>query len=219
MLTLGIDEAGRGPVLGPMVLAGVLLSPRAASALTRAGVTDSKRFVGPTAHAARSQLIPRILAHATAVHVRVAGVEEVDAHASRGELNVLERAIAREILTRIGGSATRVLCDGARLFGPLCAEHPHLRALDRAEDAHAAVAAASLLAKVRRDELFACIVARYRKRFGLLTGGGYVNAPTMRFLAAHLDTHGRLPPETRSSWRIHAQPAVPRDHRRWQPGQ
>src|SRR3990172_10891831 len=41
---LGIDEAGRGPVLGPMVVAGVVLKPQAASALTRRGVVDSKSF-------------------------------------------------------------------------------------------------------------------------------------------------------------------------------
>lgn len=209
MLTLGIDEAGRGPVLGPMVLAGVLLSPRAAASLTRAGVTDSKRFIGPDAHAARSALVPRIHRQAAAICVQVASVEVVDAHASRGALNVLERTIAREILARIGAAATRVLCDGARLFGPLEAEHPALRAIDHAEDAHAAVAAASLLAKVRRDELFACIAARYRKRFGRLGGGGYVNAATRRFLEAHLAAHGRLPPEARRSWSTSDQLTLP----------
>jgi len=60
-LILGIDEAGRGPVLGPMVMACVALRPRKAAALTRIGVTDSKRFNGPNAHAARLELVPRIL--------------------------------------------------------------------------------------------------------------------------------------------------------------
>ncbi len=209
MLTLGIDEAGRGPVLGPMVLAGVVLSPRAAASLTRAGVADSKRFAGPDAHAARSELVPKILRHAEATLLRVASVEDVDAHASRGELNALERALARQILAVIGPSATRVLCDGARLFGPLSAEHPNLRALDHGEDAHASVAAASVLAKVRRDELFACISARYRKRFGALAGAGYVNPPTLRFLEAHRQAHGRLPPEARWSWSTAAQLTLP----------
>ena len=59
-LILGIDEAGRGPLLGPMVMACVALRPRKAAALTRAGVCDSKRFAGPDAHAQRSALVPRI---------------------------------------------------------------------------------------------------------------------------------------------------------------
>ena len=43
-MILGIDEAGRGPVLGPMVVAGVVLRPPRAGALTRRGVSDSKDF-------------------------------------------------------------------------------------------------------------------------------------------------------------------------------
>jgi ribonuclease HII len=52
-LILGIDEAGRGPVLGPMVMACVAVRPRRAASLTRAGVTDSKAFAGEGAHEAR----------------------------------------------------------------------------------------------------------------------------------------------------------------------
>ena len=60
-LILGIDEAGRGPILGPMVMACVALRPRKAAALTRSGVTDSKAFSGPGAHEERQRLIPKIL--------------------------------------------------------------------------------------------------------------------------------------------------------------
>jgi len=60
-LILGIDEAGRGPVLGPMVMACVALRPRKAASLTRAGVTDSKAFAGLNAHEERQRLIPKIL--------------------------------------------------------------------------------------------------------------------------------------------------------------
>lgn len=200
MLILGIDEAGRGPILGPMVLAGVLLTPRQAGTLTRAGVADSKRFSGPRAHEARSALVPVIRRVATAVCIRVVSVQEIDRYTAEGQLNALERAHAEVIIRRLGNGATRILCDGERLFAPLRAHHPRLEAVDRAESCHAAVAAASLLAKVRRDELFHCIADRYRREFGELPGGGYVNAHTRRFLDAYRTRYGDLPPEARRSW-------------------
>ena len=56
-LTLGIDEAGRGPAIGPMVVAAVALDSRLAAALTRKGLRDSKAYgAGPDAHAIRSEL-------------------------------------------------------------------------------------------------------------------------------------------------------------------
>src|ERR1700760_4940695 len=53
-LTLGIDEAGRGPSVGPMVIAAVVLCSRSAAALTRKGLCDSKTYgAGDDAHATR----------------------------------------------------------------------------------------------------------------------------------------------------------------------
>ena len=70
--TLGIDEAGRGPLLGPMVLAAVCVTPRAAAALTRLGVRDSKAFgAGLEAHEARCKLAAALHARADSVHLSV----------------------------------------------------------------------------------------------------------------------------------------------------
>src|SRR6185369_14806099 len=77
-LILGIDEAGRGPVLGPMVMACVALRPRKASALTRAGVTDSKRFSGEKAHESRLELVPRILDACDHAAVMIVDVADID---------------------------------------------------------------------------------------------------------------------------------------------
>ena len=57
----GIDEAGRGPVLGPLVVAGVVLRPQRASALTRRGVSVSKEFgAGEDARLKRAELAGHI---------------------------------------------------------------------------------------------------------------------------------------------------------------
>lgn len=198
--TIGIDEAGRGPLLGPMVMAAVCLAPRKAAALSRMGVTDSKAFgAGEAAHAFRSELAAKVRERAESVAVRVVDVAEIDRHVRHGLLNVLERTHAGELLSA-SSPAKSIVADGKRLFGPLKDQFPNLRAVDNGEQAHVAVAAASIVAKVRRDELWGCIAARYRTEFGEVAGGGYVNAQTRKFVRAYIERYGRLPPEARRSW-------------------
>jgi len=201
-LVLGVDEAGRGPILGPMVMACVALQPRKAASLTRAGVMDSKRFgAGEAAHAARLALVPRILDAADHAAVVVIDVGEIDRRCREHGLNRLEQERA-ELLIRRAPHCRRIVCDGERLFSPLSTRWPHLEARDEAESHHAAVAAASVLAKVRRDELWSKIARRYQTEFGDLCarGGGYVNAATRAFLRAYIERYRRLPPEARRSW-------------------
>jgi ribonuclease HII len=198
--TLGVDEAGRGPVLGPLVMAGVCVRTRAAAALTRAGVLDSKAFgAGDQAHARRSELAATIRGLAESIVVRVIDVHEIDRRVRLHELNVLEREHATEIIER-SRPAKRIVADGERMFAALKARFPHLEARDRGESRHVAVAAASIVAKVRRDELFHCIRVRYEPEFGPIGGGGYENARTHEFLRAYVRRYGRLPPEARRSW-------------------
>ena len=201
-LVLGVDEAGRGPILGPMVMACVALRPRKAAGLTRAGVTDSKAFSGERAHEARLAFIARILEAADYVAVAVVDVAEIDRRCRDNGLNRLEQERAAQLIER-APPARRIVCDGERLFRPLQARWPHLEALDGGELEHASVAAASIVAKVRRDQLWAKICRRYAPDFGeevVAGGGGYCNAPTKAFLRAYIERHGALPPEARRSW-------------------
>ena len=201
---LGLDEAGRGPMLGPMVMAVVALSAAAASELAALGVTDSKRFgAGEKAHHKRAELVRRVESLALHVEVAVIDVAEIDAHVEKGLLNHLERRVALELIGR-APRCGRVVAGGKRLFEPLVRSVPALVAEDKADARFVSVAAASLCAKVRRDELWLAICERYRPAFpGLLegmAGGGYVNEATRRFLRAYAEKYGRLPEETRTSW-------------------
>jgi ribonuclease HII len=201
-LTIGLDEAGRGPLLGPMVLAVVALRSRAAAALTRLGVADSKAFVGPDAHEVRSALVPHILCVADHVGLRVVDVEEIDAACEDNGLNRLEQRIGAELITA-APTAKRIVADGQRLFSPLRARFPQLEARDRGESVHVAVAAASIVAKVRRDELFARIARRYAVLLDLPEtprGGGYMNDATRMLVRRYIAHTRRLPPEGRHSW-------------------
>jgi len=200
-LTIGVDEAGRGPVLGPMVMACVALRPRKSAALTKAGIADSKRFAGADAHALRSSLVPIILDAADHFEITVIDVAEIDRRCRYHGLNRLEQERAHGMLNRAPISR-RIICDGKNLFSPLTARFPHLEALNDGESRHVAVAAASILAKVRRDELWQIIAQRYRLEFGDLTarGGGYLNPSTRAFLRAYIGRYRALPPEARRSW-------------------
>jgi ribonuclease HII len=200
IVTLGIDEAGRGPVLGPLVMAGVSVRTRPAASLTRAGVLDSKAFgAGDDAHEKRCALATRIRAAAESIVVRVIDVAEIDRRVRLRELNVLEREHAAVIIER-SAKAKKIIADGARMFRALAGQFPHLEARDRAEEHHVSVAAASIIAKTIRDELFRCIARRYEPEFGPIAGGGYENAGTHSFLRAYVGRYGRLPPEARRSW-------------------
>ncbi len=201
-LDLGLDEAGRGPILGPMVMACVALSAEAATALAALGVADSKSFgAGARAHATRQSLCGHI--HERAAHVAISVIEVAEIDARPGELNCLEREHAERLIAA-APTARRIVADGARIFLPLRARFPQLMAVDRAEQAHVAVAAASLVAKVRRDELWLDICRRYAPEFGDLlaghAGGGYPNAATRRFLRAYCTRYRKVPPEGRRSW-------------------
>ncbi len=199
-LVLGIDEAGRGPGLGPMVMAAVALDEATAQHLADAGVRDSKAFgSSAAARKRRAELKEIIERHATFCGLEVCDVETIDEYVNRGALNILERDRAVRLIAR-APTCTRIVADGRTLFAPLRSRYPHLESHDRGESVHVAVAAASVCAKALRDELFAQIALRYEAEFGPLHGGGYVNRPTLAFVSEHVRRHGCLPPEARRSW-------------------
>ena len=199
-VTLGIDEAGRGPAIGPMVIAAVALDSKAAASLTRTGLRDSKSFgAGEDAHGVRVQLAASIRKRAIFVQLIEVHHDEIDVRVCRGELNVLERELATKLIDA-APTTHKIICDGKRMFAPLAGRYPHLESRDHAEDHHASVAAASVVAKAHRDTLYAKIRARYEPEFGAITGGGYVNDGTRQFLRAFATRYGRVPDETRRSW-------------------
>jgi len=199
-LTLGVDEAGRGPAIGPMVMAAVALDSKAAAALTRKGLRDSKAYgAGDDAHARRTELAAEVRLRATfIVHIEVEHTE-IDQRVCRGELNVLERELATKMIDQ-APACDKIIADGKRMFAALGLRYPQFISCDRAEEAHASVAAASVVAKVIRDDRFNAIRARYEPELGPIAGGGYANAATRKWLRAYVERYGKLPDEARLSW-------------------
>ncbi len=197
---LGIDEAGRGPILGPMVLAAVFIEDQAIPSFEQQGIADSKHFGSTMAAKKKRKIMAEFIqTHARFAEVVVVDVSTIDRHVVRGELNVLERNVAQSLIEK-APKATTIIADGLSVFGPLSKQFPSLHAQNHAESAHIAVAAASVLAKDKRDDLFALIAKRYHKQFGEIKGGGYINKPTIAFLKQYKKTYGCFPPELRTSW-------------------
>ena len=203
MRHIGIDEAGRGPVLGPLVMAVVVIAPERERYLSDAGVRDSKLFgSGNKAHLARLALKPKIEEIALAFRVVEYAASTVDDFVEKRSLDDLERQGALRLLKEIGATTEdKIICDGEPMFKQLVSEWPNLLAENRADARHISVAAASILAKIRRDEAMHEILARYEPEFGKIAGGGYVNLATRKFLEQYEAAHGTLPLEVRKSWK------------------
>jgi ribonuclease HII len=176
-LVAGVDEAGRGPLAGPVVAAAVILD----ELRPVRGLRDSKAISPRT----RERLFDEIRASALCCCIAEASVEEID------RLNILQATLLamRRAVEGLRLKPARVLVDGNRL--------PSLRvpaeAIVRGDARVAAIAAASILAKVHRDRL--CVVLHEaHPQYGFLEHKGY---PTPAHLAA-LREHGACAAHRRS---------------------
>jgi ribonuclease HII len=178
----GVDEAGRGPLAGPVVAAAVILDPRHAID----GLADSKLL----APGVREHLAIRIRERALAWGIAWADACEID------RLNILEATwlAMRRALLRLPVQPTAVLIDGNRL--PRLADlglAGAARAIVRGDQTEPAISAASILAKTSRDALMCRLHACY-PGFGLDGHKGY---PTGAHVAA-LQKFGPSPVHRRS---------------------
>ena len=173
----GVDEAGRGPLAGPVTAAAVMLDPDRPIA----GLRDSKKLSAPM----RERLSDEIRRHAIAWCVAEASVDEID------QLNILwatmlamERAVAG-----LARPPYEVWVDGNRC--PNWAWRS--RAVIQGDDKVAAIAAASILAKTARDQRM-CRLHDDFPEYGFARHMGYATAAHL----AALQEHGACPHHRRS---------------------
>ena len=171
----GADEAGRGSLAGPLVVAGVLLdygSLRGSRVRPLALLNDSKQ-VDPDE---RERLFRAVLAVADRIAVRVIASTEID----RNGLHRSNLLGLRTVLADLHPPAEACLVDGFRL-GPLAP--PHTAVVD-GDTKSAAIAAASIVAKVTRDRLMRRLDALY-PRYGFSSHVGYITPGHTRAVLAH----------------------------------
>ncbi|MEK6855337.1 MAG: ribonuclease HII [Nanoarchaeota archaeon] len=181
MLILGIDDAGRGPLIGPMILAGVLIDKNGEGFLRKYGITDSKMI----SHPKRIEMAKIIKESAISYYTARTLPKEIDRAITTGtNLNTLEAIKTAEIVNALntGKDKIKVIVDcpsvniGAwkkTLLGyiekkdnlDVVCEH-------KADANYIAVSAASIIAKVSREEE----VEKIKKEFGDI-GSGYPSDP------------------------------------------
>lgn len=186
-LPCGVDEAGRGPLAGPVVAAAAILDP----ARPIAGLADSKKLSASR----RERLAVEIRAHALAWCVAAASVEEIDA------LNILQATLLAMQRAVVGLALVpaEALIDGNRC--------PALdipaRAIVGGDATVAAISAASILAKTVRDAGMRALDARY-PQYGFARHMGYGTAAHL----AALRRYGPCPAHRRSYAPVRAQLAL-----------
>jgi ribonuclease HII len=160
----GVDEVGRGCLFGPVVAAAVILPDSATVALTEAGVTDSKLLSALQ----RQHLATHIKALTIAYRIGYASVREID------RLNILQASLLamRRAVLRLQVQPDLCLIDGNQKIPGLGLPQ---QTVVKGDQTSLAIAAASIIAKVWRDELISRLAVRY-PQYDLARNKGYGTA-------------------------------------------
>jgi ribonuclease HII len=198
MLILGIDEAGRGPVIGSMVIAGVLMDSKHAEKLKKMGIKDSKLVIPEK----REKLEKEIRKLAEEVHFILIPAYEIDEKRKRISLNELEALKMSEIIEKFKKKPDKIIIDlpdpDGHKFIARIKKYIELKtetiAEHKADVNYIEVSAASIIAKVERDRE----IRELEKKHGIKLNTGYSHDPhTIEFLEK---LRGDYPDFVRKSW-------------------
>jgi len=209
MLTLGIDDAGRGPVIGPMVLAGCLIDEKTEKEFRKLGVKDSKLLTQKK----RELLADKIREKAETFEITLAYPDEISGRNHQGiNLNALEAIKMAEIINKInrGFKEIKIIVDCpspniAKWENFLKSKIKNISNLKvscehKADKNHISVSAASILAKTIREKEMSLL----KEKYGEGIGSGYCSDPeTCKFLEenAHKYRKDGIFRETWSTWK------------------
>lgn len=192
----GVDEAGRGPVIGPMVVAGVMLESE--SQLEGLNVRDSKKCT-PKRRTRLAQEINKI-AHCEFI---IVPANDIDTMREQMTMNQIETKLFASVIEKLRPTVAYVdSADvnedrfGKNIKNELNFEVEIISKHD-ADDIYPIVSAASIIAKTTRDSE----IQKIRDEIGKEIGSGYPSDPiTIKFIEGWIDKYGKTPPHTRISW-------------------
>ena len=193
----GVDDAGRGSMLGPLVIAGVSLKKSDVSKLKLLGVKDSKQLTPKL----REELYKKIISLVDNYHVAKISPKLIDASVKKHDLNHLEAKYMAKVILKLNPDTSYVdSCDvNPNRFGKEISKlsnNKKIRSYHHADSRFIVVSAASIIAKVVRDRE----IMKLRKNHDL--GSGYPSdSKTIDFVKLYYKTNQILPVFVRKSWK------------------
>ena len=172
MLVCGVDEAGRGSMLGPLVIAGITINRSKINLLKKQGIRDSKKLSPAT----RERLYKKIINIVDDYYVVKIPPRIIDKSVLNHSLNHLEAKYMAKVISKLSPSTAFVdSCDvNSKRFGKEISKltsNTKIRSYHHADSKFITVSAASILAKVSRDRA----ITRLRKKYDI--GSGYPSDP------------------------------------------
>jgi len=197
MLKIGVDDAGRGPVIGPMILAGVLTNSEQERELKKLGVKDSKQLTPKR----REFLAKKIKEIIIAYELVIIQPDEIEKKQAEGiKLNEVEAIACAKIINKLNKEDEKIKivldCPSTSLVkwkDYLVTKIKELSNLEiscehKADQNHVAVSAASILAKSQREKE----MDKLKEKYGSEIGSGYTSDPaTQRFLQKYADKYSK----------------------------
>jgi ribonuclease HII len=197
MIICGVDDAGRGSVLGPLVIAGISIERTKIKYLSEIGVKDSKQLSPKT----REILYKKIIAIVDDYYVARISPKIIDKSVHRNQLNHLEAKYMAKVIAKLQPDSSYVdSCDvNPTRFGKeisKLANSGKIFSRHHADSRFPVVSAASIVAKVNRDRE----IEKLRKKYDL--GSGYPSdSKTMQFIMDWILEHNKTPEFVRKSWK------------------
>lgn len=194
----GVDEAGKGPVMGPMVVAGV--SVKNAKLIENLGFKDSKLLSSQR----RLELF-NLIKQNYSYEIEVINVEKIDEYRMKNQLNLLNRKAFEKVISKLNPKVAYV--DAADVneerFGreiKVNLTNPYdtdVISMHKADSMIPVVAAASIIAKQTRE----LEIKKLKKEIGDFGSGYPSDERTIKFLKSYFHDNSRWPPGTRKSWK------------------
>ena len=193
----GVDEAGRGSVMGPLVVGAVFVESD--DLLLDIGVKDSKKLTPKK----RESIYEQLTSSVPGWSVSIASAADIDRLRKSMSLNEIEMDMFCEAVTKYPTSEVIADCPDVNETGFTARFKAALKtdgtviAKHKADDTYPVVSAASIIAKVTRDRM----MEEIRQRFGTDVGSGYPSdRHTMEFIENWIKENGKAPEDVRCSW-------------------
>lgn len=196
MKICGVDDAGRGSMLGPLVIAGITMPKKDIPKLSKLGVKDSKQLTPKV----REELYKKIIAIVDDYYVAKISPKIIDVSVMKHDLNHLEAKYMAKVILKLNPDTSYVdSCDvNPKRFGKEIAKlsnNNKIHSYHHADSRFVVVSAASIIAKVTRDRA----ISKLRKNHDL--GSGYPSdSKTIDFVTSYYKINQILPVFVRKSW-------------------